>query len=688
MARITPFRWPGVARTQAGRPSDRAGGRPGVVRALSLRLFAASALAFLVLYCYWGVDLYRTMNAEVSYRADRLLEERRAFIQAVVETAVNGAEHARRTVEARARAVIRARAEQALKIARHIWETRPGGATDDQAAAMIREALRPVRYDNGRGYYFIFDIETGNGILHADRPQLENQDMRLVRDADGRPIVPRMIEMIREDGAGYFEYHWFHPNRPGNRYRKISYVVPFEPLGWGIAIGDYLADMSSDVKSETLAQLEATRFGGDGYIFAGTFDGLSLLGPGKGQMMWSVEDPNGVRVVQELVAAARAGGGFVRYVRPALGPGEAPSDKLSYVLPVPAWRWYVGAGLSVDDINADIAAMQADIRREALTELALGTIMVLLLAAVSYGITLRSARLVGWEMTRIESFLADDGRHPDSLEPGTMRHAESFRLAQAIRGMGARRDAAEAALERQSHSLQKSNADLQRFAYVASHDLREPLRIVSSYVGLLRRRYRGRLDADADTFIDFATEGAQRMHDMIGDLLIYARVQRSDEPLVPVPLGRVIERARANLAARIQETDATVTVAPALPVVRGQEPLLLSLAQNLLENALKYRHAARPPEVHIDARRKGGRCILSVADNGIGIDPAFHDRVFENFQRLHPGGAYPGTGMGLSICQSIAESHGGRIWFESEPELGTTFFVDLPLADAGEQAAP
>ncbi len=667
---------------------DTARPRPGLVRSLSLRLFAAAAVAVLALYAYWGIDVYRAMNAEVAYRAERLLEERRAFIRAVVETAVNGAEHQRRTVEARARSVIRERAEQALRMARHLWANRPADASDAEVAAIIREALRPLRYDNGRGYFFVFEIDTGRAVLHADRPALEGTDLFTVRDADGRPIIPRMIEMIEADGAGYFSYYWYHPNRPGDRFRKVSYVVPFEPLGWGIAIGDYLADMTADVKAETLAQLEATRFGGDGYIFAGTWDGLSLLGPGQGQNVWSIMDPNGVAVVQDLVAAARRGGGFVRYVRPAMGERETSSDKLSYVMPVPAWRWYVGAGLSIDDINADIRAMRGQIRREAITDLFLGTLAVLLLAGASYRIAVRSARRVGDDMAEIVGFLADDGRHPDSLDPGAMRHAESHRLADAVRGMSARRDAAEAALERQSRILEKSNADLQRFAYVASHDLREPLRIVSSYLGLLRRRYHGHLGADADTFIDYATEGAQRMHDMIGDLLAYARVQRTEAAMEPVPLDRIVPRARANLMARIAETKASVTIDDTLPVVRGHEPLLLSLFQNLMENALKYRQSERAPEIHVGARQDNGRALVWVRDNGIGIDPAFHDRVFEIFQRLHPSSAYAGTGMGLSICRSIVEGHNGRIWIESNVGEGATFFFDLPLADNEGVAAP
>jgi signal transduction histidine kinase len=682
MTASTPQAHPTAARRMSGAGPGKK--KPGVVRSVAMPLFLASSLALLALYVYWGTGLYRSMNDEVQYRAETLMEERRSYIRALVESAVHAAEHQRLTVEARLRRVIRERVNGALDIAEHLWRTRPADATDAEITETLRETLRSMRYDDGRGYFYVFDIETGEGILHTAMPRLEGTDLRTVRDPDGRPIVPKMIQMITEQGEGYFTYFWYHPNKPGDDHRKVSYVGYFEPLGWGIASGDYIEDMIADTKAETLAQLRAIHFGDDGYIFAGTWDGLSLLGPHEGEIMWDVTDPNGVTVVQDLVSAAMAGGGFVSYVYPFTEDEIEAVHKLSYVLPVPEWDWYIGAGVSIDDIDASISAIRAEMRRNVINDLMLGSGLVLLLATASYVIAVRSARRVGRDMARLDSFLADDGRHPEDLDPEAMNGAEAHRLADAVRGMAARRDATESALERQTRSLEKSNADLERFAYVASHDLREPLRIISSYVGLLRRRYHGRLDADADTFIDYASQGAQRMHDMIGDLLEYARVKTAELPFTTVPLGPVIDEAVSNLAERIRETEATVDVVPTTCSVRGKETLLVRLFQNLLENALKYRHPERRPHVRISARVEAGQCIVSVADNGLGIDPAFHDRIFEIFQRLHPGDMYPGTGVGLSICQSIVETHDGRISLDSTPDQGTTFHVSLPLAAPDE----
>ncbi|MBB4265163.1 cache domain-containing protein [Roseospira visakhapatnamensis] len=659
-----------------------------MVHALAWRLFMASTLALATLYVYWGIDLYHSMNAEVRYRAETLMEERRSYIHALVQTAVNGAEHHRHTVEARIRQVIRHRVDQALQVADHLWREGPGNGPDDRAA-VIREALRPMRFDDGRGYFFVFELDTGRGILHAAMPNLEGTDLRLVRDGRGKTIVPEMIALINEEGGGYYSYHWRHPNRPGTDHAKVTYVDVFEPLGWGVATGDYIRDMTLDIQKEVLDQLRAMTFGGDGYIFAGTWNGFSLLGPAAGTNVWDATDPTGVKLIQELVAAARNGGGFVSYRLPDIAESGTETFKLSYVMGIPEWEWYVGAGVSVDDIRSEIADMRAAIRVEAFQALGLGACLVIVLAAVSYLISLHIAGQVGAEMGRLEAFLAGDGRARDVLKPETIRHAEMARLVDAILAMVARRDQTEGALARQTRSLEQSNADLERFAYVASHDLREPLRMVASYVGLLRRRYYGRLDSDADTFIDYATEGAQRMHAMIGDLLEYARVKRTENPLAAVSLDKALDKALHSLSARLRDGGADVTVEGPLPVVRGQETLLVSLMQNLVDNAVKYRHPDRRPRVWIGAHVDHGWCEISVRDNGLGIEPAFRERVFQIFQRLHPGGTYPGTGVGLSICHSIVESHGGRIWVESGPDnVGSVFKVALPVCMDHGPSAP
>jgi PAS domain S-box-containing protein len=230
-------------------------------------------------------------------------------------------------------------------------------------------------------------------------------------------------------------------------------------------------------------------------------------------------------------------------------------------------------------------------------------------------------------------------------------------------------------VEERTAELQRSNEDLQQFAYSASHDLQEPLRAVTGYTELLARRYSGKLDEDADEFIGFILEGTGRMRRLIDDLLTYSRVKGRDvRPFTAVDLGSAFESALFNLRSAIDESQAAVEIDP-LPHVWGDRSRLAQLAQNLLSNALKYK-GGEPPRILVSARRESDHWICSVTDNGIGFDMQHAESIFGVFRRLH-GRNYPGTGIGLAIAKRIAEHHGGHIWAASEPGKGSTFYFSV-----------
>jgi PAS domain S-box-containing protein len=237
---------------------------------------------------------------------------------------------------------------------------------------------------------------------------------------------------------------------------------------------------------------------------------------------------------------------------------------------------------------------------------------------------------------------------------------------------------AERELARRTQELERSNAELERFAYVASHDLQEPLRAVASHVQILEEDYKGRLDADADECIHCAVEGVQRMHALINDYLAYSRVRSATEELAPTPTGPALERALKNLERAIAESGAVVTH-DAMPTVHADPVQVVQLFQNLVGNAVKFR-GSDAPRVHVSAARAEAMCLFSVSDNGIGIDPEHTRKIFTIFQRLHTQDRYPGTGIGLAICKKIVDRHGGRIWVESMPGMGSTFRFTLPFA--------
>ncbi|MDZ7843465.1 MAG: ATP-binding protein [Anaerolineales bacterium] len=234
-------------------------------------------------------------------------------------------------------------------------------------------------------------------------------------------------------------------------------------------------------------------------------------------------------------------------------------------------------------------------------------------------------------------------------------------------------------LEAINEKLARSNRDLQDFAHTLSHDLQEPLRMVSSFLSLLARQYGEQLDENAQEYIDFAVDGAERMKSMVQGLLSFSRVTTRGEPMEPVGSQETLSAARDNLHVMISERGAKITAAE-LPEVRGDFNQITQLFQNLISNAIKY-NEQEIPRVEIDVERKGGCWQFSVRDDGVGIDPAHQERIFTIFQREHTRGEYPAAGVGLSICKRIVERHGGKIWVESTPGEGSTFYFTLPSAE-------
>ena len=281
-----------------------------------------------------------------------------------------------------------------------------------------------------------------------------------------------------------------------------------------------------------------------------------------------------------------------------------------------------------------------------------------------------------WEMDYDGAALPSDPRHsPERL------HA--WLVAKKICPCEPRRFA-EKELARKMEELARSNRELEQFAYVASHDLREPLRMVATYTQLLAERYRGKLDANADLYINYASDGALRMQTLIQDLLALSRVGHESIRPQPVDCNSAMEEVLQNLSAAVRESGAVIHNGP-MPVVTAHRSYVLQLFQNLIGNALKFRNPEQPA-VSVLAEADGAYWRFSVTDNGVGIAPECREKIFTVFQRLHGRSEYPGNGIGLAICRKIVEYYGGKIWVESQPGCGSSFKFTLPASYAQQEA--
>ena len=265
----------------------------------------------------------------------------------------------------------------------------------------------------------------------------------------------------------------------------------------------------------------------------------------------------------------------------------------------------------------------------------------------------------------------------DELELRVQERTSQLATAnEALQAENAERLRAEEAIQRYAKELERSNKELQQFAYVASHDLQEPLRMVASFLQLLERRYAEKLDQNAKDYIYYAVDGAKRMQTLILDLLEYSRVGTRGKSFIKIDLNEVIQQVQSNLKVAIRENKAKIAC-DQLPMVFGDDTQLIQVFQNLIGNAIKF-HGKQSPEIHVSSKRKNGNYEILVRDNGIGIDPRYAERIFLIFQRLHNREDYPGNGIGLAICKRIVERHGGTIWVESKDEQGATFHFTLP----------
>jgi signal transduction histidine kinase len=350
------------------------------------------------------------------------------------------------------------------------------------------------------------------------------------------------------------------------------------------------------------------------------------------------------------------------------------------------------------DLRADRASSRADLHSAAASLTRALVFAAVLLALALLAIAVIGRQVIAMPIARLarQTRAVASGDLNRVIEPSGPSDIE--RLGRDVESMRERivRDleavrAAEEELQEKAVALERSNAELEQFAYVASHDLQEPLRKVTSFCQMIERRYSGQLDERGEQYIAFAVDGAKRMQALINDLLAFSRVGRVERPRELVDLDELVVQATSTLSLAIEETGVSVEVRGDLPEVYGERSLLGLVLQNLISNAIKFR-GDEPPVVRVSARRDGQNWELTVADNGIGIDPEYADRIFVIFQRLHARDVYAGTGIGLTMCRKVIEYHGGQIWLEPSQNGagGSTFRFTLPVPEdiATEEAMP
>ncbi|EME69652.1 putative diguanylate cyclase/phosphodiesterase (GGDEF and EAL domains) [Paramagnetospirillum caucaseum] len=427
------------------------GNTQSLIDHLSLRLGSIIAAALLTLGLVWTVVEYRDFQRQADMVRVIHHDRTRIYLKRIVDDVLAGIAFERRQTERRVENAIRERVEEAHAVAVHLLKQAPPGQPSQVSEDLVREALRPIRFNKGRGYFFAFDL-SGVERLFAVRPELEGQNMLAMTGARGEFVVRDMIDLVKRQGEGVYRYYWTQPGKPGNDHLKIAYVKLIAPLGWVVGTGEYVEDMEADIKAEVLARMDQMRFDGDGYIFAGQWDGMGLAGTLKGVNPLAGDDPESRDVVGRLIETAKNGGGFLSYVMPAV-ENRRPAPKTSYVAGIADWQWYLGAGLYDDNAEAEIAAQRAAMTEGMILKLGIAGLLAGLLAAAGFLTMRATSRRAAKDARALDLALAEAAEHPTSIDVDTLRFSEHRRVALSANRMIAQRGAAEETLRQREAEL-------------------------------------------------------------------------------------------------------------------------------------------------------------------------------------------------------------------------------------------
>ena len=390
------------------------------------------------------VNEYERFKKEEVTLREEYVKTQENIIKNETEKVIDYIEYKKSQAETRLKQIIRNRTNEAYDIAINLYNQHRATKNPDELKKIIKDALRPIRYNNQRGYYFITRLD-GIEILFADRPEMEGRNLIDMQDTQGKFVIRDMIEIINESGEGFYRYSWTRPNKAGKDFPKIAFIKHFEHFDWLIGTGEYLDDVVNDIQQEVLARIENITFGDDGYIFAGQWDGLSLVAPAKGKNMIDITDVNGVEIVRKLIKTAKSGGGYVSYVMPKLN-SDITFNKLSYTRMIPEWGWYVGAGVNVEKIETIINQRKAALQKRVNSHFFK---IIAILAMVLFLIVL-SAKFISIRMKKsfdlFSEFFSNAATASATIDSEKLPFVEFESLAQSANRMIQERNRAETAL--------------------------------------------------------------------------------------------------------------------------------------------------------------------------------------------------------------------------------------------------
>ncbi len=664
--------------------------RYSLINVLTVAVVSLAVLAFVGLYFIWVFERVESFENQVDHLRGDYIKKQETRLQRELTGAIDYIEFSKSQIEKRVQQSLENRVHGAWEVADHLYQLNKGELSDEEIISRIKESLRPIRFNNDRGYYFATRYD-GIELLFSDRPEMEGLNFLNIQDARGVFIIQEMLDLVAKQGSGFYEYRWTKPGQVDKTYRKISYIKGHEGLSFFIGAGEYLDDMEQDVKTEVLNRISKIKFGRDGYIFVlNKNDSLIHSHPNPklvGSFMKDWEDKSIFQQIQNVID--KNGVGTVRYLWPKAESNNF-GEKLSYIMQFEEWGWVLGAGYHLDEFENQIIAKRKELQDELSAAFLKGAIVIFCMI-ILMGLLCRSVALkIKENLDLFNTFFQRSATEASKIAEDKVVFKEFDLIARSANEMIDER----LRIVKETDELHKQLQQSQKFEAIGTlaggiaHDFNNLLTSIVGNTSLLAIKL-GKNDSRYK-HVEALEEAAQRGRDLVAQILTFGR--KSPNIKETISLGEIVDNSLSLLAVTFPPTvkiDKTIPKEPCF--VKADATQLQQIIMNLCTNATQA-FSGQTGTIHISIEKctteslplsimRALDChsvaVMKVQDDGAGMTTEVMTHIFDPFFSTKEVGE--GTGLGLSVIHTIVERHGGFIDVHSVVDEGTVFTVYLPI---------